>query len=377
MSDISTTDSGNSAQHSGPHFSHVIVVMGIAIAAGVICQQWMFGKTDRSFTGHYRLETYSVLMPSEGTIQQWQHKSGMSITVDDELVTVADQSVAEQQLAIEQELELLDQKISTLEAKAQVELARLVRGLDEEQFEVESHLATYHQQKYDHELKVVALNDLLQESPRVASRENSIDFFSQPRPDTADSEAEKIKIQLEQQTAQNAVESCDVLIEMCSARLNDLKLKKADLSKQSRDALGLQELKIRERQLKQHLEQLKQKSKAMTLKAPGTGMLVIPVGMVPGKVLEAEAEVAQIVDHDQAYLLIQVPSSKISWLAENTEVVVHFSDDLTAQGVVDSIADRAISVEGQEETVVPVKIRPFGKAWPKLPLNASVRVTLD
>jgi hypothetical protein len=97
-----------------------------------------------------------------------------------------------------------------------------------------------------------------------------------------------------------------------------------------------------------------------------------------GDHISAHEPIVQLLDEEQPYLLLQIPSSRISDFAPGTLVDLYFPGGSFGQGRVEEIPPQTspIPVPGapSSDTVITAHIEPLGTLWPNLPFGSEVEV---
>ena len=109
------------------------------------------------------------------------------------------------------------------------------------------------------------------------------------------------------------------------------------------------------------------------------GTLVTPPTPAEPKSLEEDPEsVVQLLDEEQPYLLLQIPSPRISDFAPGTVVELRFPGGKKGKGRVEEIPPQTSPIptgnSATSGTVITAHVDPVGPLWPNLPFGSVVEV---
>jgi hypothetical protein len=86
----------------------------------------------------------------------------------------------------------------------------------------------------------------------------------------------------------------------------------------------------------------------------------------------------QLLDEEQPFLVVQIPSPRISDFAPGTVVELQFPGGRTGKGRVEEIPPQTspVSLDSGRigETVITAHVDPVGVLWPSLPFGSVVEV---
>jgi len=140
--------------------------------------------------------------------------------------------------------------------------------------------------------------------------------------------------------------------------------------------MGVEVIKNRLQQVRNELKQLESQREALQLKAGQYGTVGVFEKEV-GDPIQKGTPIVELFDKEHPFLLVEVPSRKISLFEEGTEVNILFSGNLKGKGLVRKISEQAIRKPGAHESVILVHVEPAGPLWPDLPMGTTVDITLE
>jgi multidrug resistance efflux pump len=97
----------------------------------------------------------------------------------------------------------------------------------------------------------------------------------------------------------------------------------------------------------------------------------------PGDRVTAWEPIVQVLDEEQPYLLLQIPSPRIADFAPGTEVELRFPGGRKGKGRVEDIPPQASPLSGEgstTETTITAHVDPVGALWPEIPFGSVVEV---
>ena len=97
-----------------------------------------------------------------------------------------------------------------------------------------------------------------------------------------------------------------------------------------------------------------------------------------GDHVSAHEAIVPLLDEDQPYLVLQIPSPRISDFAPGTVVELRFPGGKKGKGRVEEIPPQTSPIPGENSsasgTVITAHVDPVGPLWPNLPFGSVVEV---
>lgn len=168
-------------------------------------------------------------------------------------------------------------------------------------------------------------------------------------------------------------------IRMCDDRLAQLEREAKQLPEEIKVACGVKTAEARLKQLEQELADLELEHKTLTLVAEVHGTVGLLQAQT-GDLVPARGQIVSLMDEDQPYLVVKVPSDRLVDYAPGTPLRILFPGRIERQGKVEAVPPQA-ETEAKNSpsapTQIAVVVAPTGAAWPKIPFGASVEVQRD
>lgn len=174
-------------------------------------------------------------------------------------------------------------------------------------------------------------------------------------------------------------------IRLCDDRLAHLEKELTELPDTIKVACGVKTAESRLKHLEHDLAELEQEQRTLTLQADSHGTVGLLQAQV-GDLVEARHRIVSLMDEDQPYLLVKIPSGRLADYAPGTPLQLLFPGNLERQGRVETIPPQAEAPRlpnGTDErsasapAQVAIVVTPCGAEWPKIPFGATVEVCRD
>lgn len=171
-------------------------------------------------------------------------------------------------------------------------------------------------------------------------------------------------------------------IRMCDDRIATLDQEAEKLPEEIKTACGVKTAEARLKQLEQELVDLEQEQKTLTLVAEVHGTVGVLQAQV-GDLVTSRQQIVSLMDEDQPYLVVKVPSEKLSDYVPGTPLRIVFPGRVEMEGRVEVIPPQAESLRKATDSVqnepaqVAVVVSPVGAEWPRIPFGATVEVQRD
>lgn len=165
-------------------------------------------------------------------------------------------------------------------------------------------------------------------------------------------------------------------IRLCDERLAKLGKELETLPEEIRTACGVKTAEAKLKQLEAELADVEAEQKTLTLVAEVHGTVGVLQAQV-GDLVAAKQQIVSLMDEDQPYLVVKIPSNKLTEYAPGTELRILFPGKVEMSGRVEVIPPQADNQEGTRPSEVALVVTPIGAEWPKVPFGATVEVQRD
>ncbi|MEQ9066747.1 MAG: HlyD family efflux transporter periplasmic adaptor subunit [Gimesia chilikensis] len=361
--------------HSSLGFRALVILM-IALVGGVSCAQWVRGLRVDSYVGSLQAPKTNVTARTDAVIQKMHVAEGQTVDSEDIVVTLFDRSLEKTWQVKQQQLAALEAELEQSKAKTEVELALRNKEIESEVFQAKLKSSQYLKEQYIHQITNLAWQDFLQDYDSISSSGSNEEVFRSLVYESRLPDENRITAMLRQESARNSAEVFAARVKLCEEQMAELKALQRKLPQQIRLAMGVEVIKNRLEQVKNELKQLETQREDLQLRAGRYGT----VGMLEkevGDTIQKGAPILELFDKDHPYLLVEVPSRKISLFEEGTQVKILFSGDLKGKGVVRKISEQAVRKTGSSESLILVHVEPAGPLWPELPMGTTVDISLE
>lgn len=353
-----------------------LVILLIALIGGIGCAQWVRGIRVDSYVGSLQAPKTIVTARNDAIIQKVHVNEGETVGSDDVIITLFDRSLDRAWQTKQQQLAALEAELEQSNAKTEVELALRNKEIESEVFNAKLKSSQYLKEQYIHQITNLAWQDFLQDYDSISSNGSNEDVFRSLVYESRLPDENRITAMLRQESARNSAEVFAARVKLCEEQMAELKALQKKLPQQIRLAMGVEVIKNRLQQVRNELKQLESQREALQLKAGQYGTVGV-FGKEVGDPIQKGTPIVELFDKEHPFLLVEVPSRKISLFEEGTEVNILFSGNLKGKGLVRKISEQAIRKPGAHESVILVHVEPAGPLWPDLPMGTTVDITLE
>lgn len=361
--------------HSSLGFRALFILMA-ALVGGIGCAQWVKGIRIDTYVGSLQAPKAIITAKNDAVIQDIHVDEGQTVSGDEVIVTLFDQSLDKSWKAKQQELVALEAELKQSKAKSEVELALRNKEIESEVFNAKLKSSQYLKEQYIHQITNLAWQDFLQDYDSISSTGSNEEVFRSLVYESRLPDENRITAMLRQESARNSAEVFAARVKLCEEQMAELKAIQKKLPNQIRLAMGVEVIMNRLDQVKSELKQLESQREGLQLKAGRYGM----VGNFEheiGDPIQKGTPIVELFDKEHPYLIVEVSSRKISLFDEGTEVKIAFSGNTKGKGIVHKISEQAIQKPGLSETMILVYVEPAGRLWPDLPIGTTVDISLE
>jgi multidrug resistance efflux pump len=357
--------------------SRIILFSLLALAAGIGTAVWLGKMRFERFPGFLQARLQTLTAGREARIAQILVTPGTVVTPGQPIVVLDDQDLAQRVQISRQEIQSLEIELSRTQAALEVELDIQRRDILDRVFATKCRSAQLMRQQFlgspEGTLSSRMANRWKSDSPPPV---NFISRSSQMFEDVSRNE----QAAGGRATAVNRGMPARALtaeMELCIDHIAQLEKMSQELPQKIARSMGADLAQARLEHARESLASLEKQQKELTLVADTAGMIGVFHKQVGDRV-SAHEPIVQLLDEEQPYLMLQVPSPRISDFAPGTVVELRFPGGEKGKGRVETIPPQTSDVPDEQgarpETMITAHIDPVGKLWPNLPFGSVVEV---
>lgn len=362
-------------EHSSSFGLRALIILMLALAGGIWCSQWVKGVRVETYIGSLQAPKTIITAKNDAVIQEIYVTEGQAISSGERILSLFDHSLDRSWNRKQQELITLEAELEQSKAKSEVELALRNKDIESEVFNAKLKSSQYLKEQYIHQITNLAWQDFLQDYNSVSSNGSKEEVFRSLVYESRLPDENRITAMLRQESARNSAEVFAARVKLCEEQMEELKAIQKKLPKQIRLAMGVEVIMNRLDRVKSELKNLESQRDALQLNADRFGIVGIFKKEI-GDSVQKGTPIVELFDKERPFLIVDVPSRKLSLFKEGTEVKIVFSGNIKGKGTVSKISEQAVSKPGFRESVVMVYIEPSGRLWPDLPMGSTVDVSL-
>jgi multidrug resistance efflux pump len=340
----------------------VILLSVLSLTAGIAATLWYEQVRYERFTGFLQARLRTVAAARDAQVAEFLVSPGTVVMAGQPLVRLKDTAFEQRLEAKQRDVESLEIELSRSQASLEVELE--LRRKDILASILDARLRSGQASRKG----LIPTGMTGQKKSGWGTAENSDDRHSiqqtggdQPAAKPSD---EPSKLPLTD-------------VELLAQHIDELERINRELPEKISRSMGVDLAKARLAHARAELARLESQQKELTLIAETSGMVGV-FNKEVGDHVSAHEPIVQLLDEEQPYLLLQIPSSRISDFAPGTLVDLHFPGGKQGQGRVEEIPPQTspIPVPGAtgSDTVITAHIEPVGQLWPNLPFGSEVEV---
>jgi len=325
----------------------------LALAAGTAVTVVFEHLRYERFPGFLQARMRNVTSAREAQIAEILVSSGSLVTAGQPLVRLHDAALDQRLETKKRELESLEIELAQNQAKLEVELEWRRKNILERIFEARVKRA----QALRYEVEV----------PLAAGFAREASWTISPPPATGAGQPEILKA-----TAAHPTEA-----ELCTQHIEELERINRELPAKISRSMGVDLSRARLAHAREELTRLESQQRDLTLTAEVSGLVGV-FQKAAGDCVAAHEPIVQLLDEEQPYLVVQIPSPRISDFAPGTVVELKFPGGRMGKGRVDEIPPQTSPAPLDSgrigETVITAHVDPVGVLWPNLPFGSTVEV---
>jgi len=166
-------------------------------------------------------------------------------------------------------------------------------------------------------------------------------------------------------------------VDLCTQHIQELERINRELPEKISRSMGVELARARLAHAQAELARLESQKHELTLVAEASGMIGVFQKNV-GDHVAAHEPIVQLLDEEQPYLLLQIPSLRISDFSPGTVVELQFPGNTKGKGRVEDIPPQTSPIPGDGapvgDTMITAHVDPVGALWPSLPFGSVVEV---
>jgi multidrug efflux pump subunit AcrA (membrane-fusion protein) len=349
----------------------------VALVLSVVVTGSVARENGTKFIGVLKAEVSRLSAPADGIVEWMEVKPGQIVLPGTKLFIIRDTQLEERIRKAELTLDGFRIDLAAAAARAELELQQRTASLDSEAFDTELTLTGLLQQQFQHDFESTALGDYLDLFDALASTKiPPVNLKSLAMPDKSQ-DYDRLRAMIERSEVENSLEALQTRIDLCEARLKELRATINGLPARIEAAHRIPAIQTAIDTTSSELEELKSLEAERAVDSPIYGM----AGVLRVQELEAVLEgdlLVEIFDRDREFVTVSLPMSVVATLDSDQNVTLHFPNDEEREGRIDAIPPQLMSEEGHAngEATFPVKVLSTGKPWPTLPIGSAIEVSI-
>lgn len=360
----------------------VLIVVMIAGIAGLYVTSILKKETATKYVGYLAAETSVVMADRLCEIKELHVRQGDDVEPHKLVATLIDLEQSQQVKSIQAALKQNVAKIEQAEAAIDIELTWRTRAIETDLHRTQLESAGFLEKQLDLKMELLALNKLSSQKPSSSIIAQSAFIpLSQSKPKT---EQQQLKSFLKLEANRNATEVVETQLAICDERIERLNDIVKALPQKIKRIHQLQTLKNEQQQLKNQLAQTIKQQATIELHTSNYGTIGI-INKNGGDKVQAGEPIAMLLDQQQRYLVVHVPSTEIhkftSVKKADAKVLLTFAGGIKRTGLIQSIPPQAEKIQDGSASpsvqVVKVRVIPYGKPWLSVPIGSQVGVRLQ
>lgn len=346
----------------------ILTLLALSLSAGAGTAIWLERASYERFPGFLQARLRTVSAARDCEIAETLVASGAVVTAGQPLVRLKDADFEQRFDEKKAEVESLEVELAQNEGRLEVELEWRRKDLLERIFEAKLRLAEA--ERHDRQLPFGT--DLFRGTgwDAVPSGER------EPRRLGGNSPIEQAALsQTEEAPASGSVPTSQV--ELCKQHIQELERINRELPAKISRSMGVDLARTKLAHARAELARMESQKRELTVVAEASGLVGVFLKQ-PGEHVAAHEPIVQLLDEEQPYLVLQVPSPRIADFAPGTVVDLCFPGGKRGKGRVQEIPPQTSPIPGENspaaETVITAHVDPVGALWPNLPFGSAVEV---
>jgi len=360
-----------------------LLLFAAALALGAGTTGWMAWSGRNTALGYVESASAVVSSNVAGRIQEIAVAEGARVEPGQKIAVIVDETLESQIAALRRRVDQLHGELDQARARADIDLKWRMKELDRELLQTRLKSAGYMQSQYDQEIEQHVWseflnNALIQPVEMFVTAAPEPILYPSIHPATLPREA-RLRAVMRQEAARNALEVSQAQVEMCEARLKELEALKKDLPAQIARSHGVEMAEAQLAKASEELSVLESKPREIEIAAPihGTVGLFRKFG---GERVNAGEPIVTLLDEEQRFLSLRIPSRRAPEFPANGEVSITFPGGKVRTGRIGTVPPQVLAdgstvrSEPPRDSLIPLRIVPIEKLWPEVPIGTAVDV---
>lgn len=345
-----------------------LIALGAGVGAAMGLESLRFERLSGTLQSSWR----PVTSGRNAVIERLLVEPGAVVQPGDPLVLLSDSKLHERLIKERQVLAAIEGEVAQAEARVVLELDWRRKAIEAEIFETKLKSAQYLKQQFANQIESIAWHDILEElgQTSVTAKDEALPalLYENKRNDER-----RVNALLRQEASTNSQEVSAAQVELCDERLKQLEKLQRALPEQVRRSLGVHVIERRLAQAQECVKVLERRSQDLTLSAETTGIVGV-FQKQPGEPVAAHEPIVQLLNEEETWVLVNVPSRRVADFTEGTLVELRFPGGKRGQGRVETLPPQAQADDSLSEPVLRAKVTQTGALWPKVPFGSTVDV---
>lgn len=360
MSEPVGTDQAQSSISYPASRGRVLLFTLLAFAAGIGAAYWINQARFERLSGYLQARLQTITAGREARIARILVAPGTVVAPGQALVVLEDQELEQHVAAHRQEVESLEIELARTSAALEVELDIQRRDVLDRVFETKWRSA-----------QLLRQQSLLPGEFVVSMRRRG-DATPAPRGPMFLNFAEGSR-----QGKEGGEPTISAELALCNEHIAELERMNRELPGKISRSMGVDLVQARLQYAQGALAALERQQKSLTIVAGAAGLVGV-FHKQAGEHVTPHEPIVQLLDEEQPFLMLQLPSPRIADFAPGTIVELRFPGGQKGKGRVESIPPQTSELPeeagGPKETMITAQIDPVGKLWPEAPFGSVVEV---
>ena len=340
----------------------------LALGAGIAATVWFEQVKYERFPGYLQARQRTVSAARDAQVSEILVVPGAVVTAGQPLVRFKDSAFEQCLEAKQRQIEALEIELSQSQARLEVELEWRRKNILENIFEARLKCVQALRRELHAPLEL--------EYVRTGGWHSLPAAADAPQPSSLFGDRPMVTPAAGDSTAASPLPQVSEAA-LCNEHIQELERINRELPEKISRSMGVDLARTRLEHARAELARLESQKQELTLVAETSGMVGVFQKEV-GDHVSAHEPIVQLLDEEQPYLLLQIPSPRISDFSPGTIVDLKFPGGQGGNGRVDEIPPQTSPIPGENSaatgTVITAHVDPVGPLWPSLPFGSVVEV---
>lgn len=356
------------AEHPFPASpKRVVLLTLLALIAGAGATFWYDHLRYERFPGFLQARLRNVTARRDAQVSEVLVTSGTVVAAGRPLVRLKDDAFDQRLEAKQREVESLEIELAQSQARLEVELEWRRKDILERIFEARIKWAQAARQQFHMPARIDVVRDDGWNLPPVVAAGNRLSIIFNDQP----------SVELTGGVPITGARPSKSEVELCASHIEELERINKELPDKISRSMGVDLARTRVAHSKAELARLETQKRELTLVAEASGLVGVFLKEVGDHVC-AHEPIVQLLDEEQPYLVLQIPSPRISDFAPGTVVDLWFPGGKKGRGRVEEIPPQTSPIPPENSraagTIITAHVDPVGTLWPNLPFGSAVEV---